>query len=52
MGGGALFFQVQPRKAVIGDINQELINAYLVIKDHVEDLIEDLKMHKNTPEYY
>ncbi|WPM32062.1 DNA adenine methylase [Hydrogenobacter sp. T-2] len=52
VGGGALFFQVQPRKAIIGDINQELINAYLVIKDHVEDLIEDLKMHKNTPEYY
>ncbi len=52
VGGGALLFELQPEKAVIGDTNFELINAYLVIRDKVEELIEDLKRHKNEKEYY
>lgn len=52
VGGGALLFELQPQKAVISDINEELINAYKVIKDSVEALINSLKKHKNTPEYY
>ncbi len=52
VGGGALLFELQPQKAVISDINEELINAYKVIKDNVEELINSLKKHKNTKEYY
>lgn len=52
VGGGALLFELQPQKAVISDINEELINAYQVIKDNVEELINSLKKHKNTKEYY
>ncbi len=52
VGGGALFFDLSPTKAIISDINSELINAYRVIKEQVEELIKDLKKHKNTPEYY
>lgn len=52
IGGGAVLFELQPNKAVINDVNGELINLYNVIKDDVELLIEDLKKHENTPEYF
>ena len=51
-GGGAVLFELQPKKAVINDINKELINLYEVIKNNTEDLIEDLKSHKNDEEYF
>lgn len=52
LGGGAVLFHLQPHKAVVNDINEELINLYQVIKDNVEELIEDLKKHKNEPDYF
>ena len=52
IGGGALFFDLQPKRAVINDYNGELINVYTVIRDHPDELIEDLKKHKNTAEYF
>ena len=52
LGGGAVLFDLQPKKAVINDINSELINAYLVIKNNVAELIEDLRKHENTSDYY
>ncbi|BAU04188.1 DNA methyltransferase [Fischerella major NIES-592] len=52
LGGGALLFTLQPKKAVINDINTELINCYQVVKDSVDELIDDLKCHKNNEDYY
>ena len=52
IGGGALFFELQPKCAIINDYNEELINVYKVIRDHPNELIEDLKKHKNTAEYF
>ena len=54
LGGGAVLFELQPNKAVVNDINEELMNVYLVIRDHNEELIEELKKHerKNSEEYY
>lgn len=54
IGGGALFFELAPEKAVINDNNKELVLAYQVIKDDVESLIDELKKHKehNSKEYY
>lgn len=46
IGGGALFFELQPKQAVINDYNEELINVYTVIRDNPNELIEDLKKHK------
>lgn len=34
IGGGALFFELAPKKAVINDSNQELMNVYRVLCDH------------------
>ena len=52
LGGGAVLFELQPEKAVVNDINQELMNIYQVIKENVDELIEDLKKHKNEREYF
>lgn len=54
VGGGALFFKLQPKNSVINDLNSELITTYKVIKDEIEELINLLKIHKelNSKEYY
>lgn len=52
IGGGALLFAMKPSRAVISDINSELINAYRVIKNNVEDLIRSLKKYKNEEQYF
>ena len=45
-------FDLQPKRAVVNDINSELINTYRVIARDVEALIADLARHKNEKEYY
>jgi len=52
LGGGAVLFRLQPKKAVVNDVNEELINVYTVIRDNVEKLIKDLSKYKNEAEYY
>lgn len=62
LGGGAMFFHIISNKdiqftAYLSDVNEELINAFNVIKNDVEKLIEVLKNHeveykKNPLEYY
>ncbi|MBQ8681378.1 MAG: DNA adenine methylase [Bacilli bacterium] len=34
IGGGALFFELAPKKAIINDSNKELMNVYQVLCDH------------------
>ena len=52
IGGGALFFELEPTIAVINDYNSELINVYKIIKNNVDALIEDLRTHYNNSEYF
>ncbi len=52
VGGGAVLFTLQPKKAVINDFNIQLINVYRVVRDEPDALIDDLKKHKNQPEYF
>jgi DNA adenine methylase len=62
MGGGAFFFYLVSSKqlkfaAYLSDVNKELIDAYRVVKDDVEALIELLKVHEkgykaNPNEFY
>lgn len=52
LGAGAVLFEIQPAKAIINDLNEELINTYLIIKNNVENLINDLRKHKNDSDYY
>lgn len=52
VGGGAVLFHFQPKKAVINDVNEELINLYMVIKDDVGSLINDLKKYENDEDLF
>ena len=46
VGGGAVLLSLQPKKAVINDYNAELINVYVCVRDHLEELLEMLERHK------
>ncbi len=46
VGGGAVLFHLQPKKAVINDYNEDLINLYVCIKNNLEELIEKLKFYE------
>ena len=52
IGGGALFFELQPDNAYISDMNEELINLYQVVRDNVDELIDDLQKHDISKEYF
>lgn len=54
LGSGALFFALLPEKAVISDINPDLINLYTVMRDNPLELQELMITHqtKHNKEYY
>ena len=54
LGGGAVFFYLQPTKATLTDINAELITTYRCVRDNVEELICLLREHESqhSPDYY
>lgn len=54
VGGGALLFEIQPNKAIVNDLNHELINLYKVIKDNPNELLSLLEEHElnNSEEYF
>lgn len=56
VGGGAVFFELAPKKAVLNDFNKELINVYECIKDEskFEKMCVELNRHEanHSEEYY
>jgi len=52
VGGGALFFAIDPSKAVLSDANPELINCYVQVRDQANEVIEHLNMLRNSEEDY
>ena len=52
LGGGAFLFSIQPSKAIVNDLNGDLVAVYETIRDDLESLLEDLKKHENTSEYF
>lgn len=55
LGGGSVFLNLAPKKAFIGDTNQQLMNLYRVIATHVYDLIDRIKALDSvqvSSEYY
>lgn len=51
-GGGAVFFDLLPQNAELSDLNKELVTAYNVIKNNVDELIGSLNKHIYDKEYY
>ncbi len=53
MGGGAMFFALSPKIAVLSDCNDELISLYKTVSKYPDQVIDELKKYKNTEkEYY
>jgi len=52
LGGGAMLFSLQPFNATVNDSNHQLINCYKTIRDQVDELIDNLKIHRNEKDYY
>ncbi|MBW4641808.1 MAG: DNA adenine methylase [Goleter apudmare HA4340-LM2] len=54
IGGGAVFFYLQPPAAALTDINAELITTYRCVRDQVEEVICLLREHKvrHNRDYY
>jgi len=54
VGGGAVFFHLRPEKAILSDLNKDLINCYQIIKKQVVKLIEILKEYqiRHTENFY
>lgn len=51
-GGGALYFEHQPKQSIISDSNPELINLYNVIANNSKEVIKLLKTYPNDPEFF
>tara|TARA_B100001063_G_scaffold46185_1_gene40010 strand:+ start:7172 stop:7993 length:822 start_codon:yes stop_codon:yes gene_type:complete len=53
VGGGAVYFHLNPNKAVINDVHNELTDFYKAIKKgHSDDIYEFMKNHPNDEETY
>jgi DNA adenine methylase len=52
LGGGALFFDLLPKKGVLSDVNAEIVECYATVRDHVGELVRALKCHHYDVEHY
>ena len=54
LGGGSVFFHLQPTSALLGDTNPDVIAAYSGIKDDWKSLVRSLRYHerKHSDEHY
>jgi DNA adenine methylase len=47
VGGGSIYFAIEPESTVIADISIEIINLYRTMRDYPLQLAEKLKEHEN-----
>ena len=47
IGGGAVFFYLAPVKARLCDINEELVNCYVQVRDNPDELMGLLTLHRD-----
>jgi DNA adenine methylase len=52
VGGGALFFAMRPRRAVLADVNERLVRAYRGVRDDVDAVIALLKKYPHDPDFF
>lgn len=52
LGGGSVFFNLNVETAYLSDLNNDLINTYIQIKENVERVIKELKDYTNSESYY
>ena len=54
LGGGSVFFYMEPEQAILSDVNEELITTYSAIKHDWQKLERKLRNHarKHNDDYY
>jgi DNA adenine methylase len=54
LGGGSMFFHIQPQYALLGDANPDVIIAYKGIRDNWKSLVQQLETHQinHSDQYY
>jgi DNA adenine methylase len=52
LGGGALFFALCPKRAVLADRNERLIRTYRGVRDHVDEVIRLLRNYPHDAGFY
>lgn len=54
LGSGSVFFHLNPQKAILSDVNSDLIDTYLAIKTDWLSMYKHLKIHhrKHSNDYY
>jgi DNA adenine methylase len=52
VGGGALFFHVVPEKAILADLNPDLMNFYRVLRDDTSELVGRLRNLRASRKLY
>jgi DNA adenine methylase len=57
LGGGSIFLYLQEQNRISGqaflsDINNELIEAYIQVRDNIEEVIQCLKKYRNEEDFY
>jgi DNA adenine methylase len=53
LGGGSIFLSINPpNKSFLSDLNKDLIETYISIKNDPEKVIQVLKTFRNTEEFY
>jgi DNA adenine methylase len=52
VGGGAVFFALEPEAGSINDLNERLVTFYEVIRDWPDALIEENRTNEHSDDYY
>ena len=52
VGGAALFFHLRPSRATLTDVNPELVDCYVAVQKHVEDVIRALQQHEHDETHF
>ncbi|MBM6990721.1 MAG: Dam family site-specific DNA-(adenine-N6)-methyltransferase [Mobilibacterium timonense] len=54
LGGGSVFFYLEPKHALLSDYNEELIRAYIALRDNFDGIYHLLEKHQinNSKDYY
>lgn len=52
VGGGALFFELAPKAAVLADANRRLIRTYIGVRDSVEEVIARLRDYPHDEKFF
>lgn len=53
LGGASIFLSIKPdNTSYLSDLNKELIDTYITLRDNPNDIIKFLSSYKNDKDYY